>query len=61
MDVIDDPDKYPGSDASQVAEKLFQEHYRCPLGDHAKYVRLESKLRVICKGHILILLWQRCT
>ena len=42
MDVFDDPDKYPGSDASQVAEKLFQEHYQRPLGDDAKYVRLES-------------------
>ena len=46
MDVFDDPDKYPDSDASQVAEKLFEEHYLRPLGDGVKYVRLESVLRV---------------
>ena len=44
MDVFDDPDKYPGSDASQVAEKLFQQHYLHPLGEDVKYVRLESAL-----------------
>ena len=42
MDVSDYPDKYLDSDASQVAEKLFQEHYRRPLGDDVRYVRLES-------------------
>ena len=58
MDMLDDPDKYPDNDVSQVAEKLFQEHYLHPLGDDVKYVRLESALRVR-QGHILTLLRQK--
>jgi hypothetical protein len=55
MDVLDDPDRYPDSDVSQVAEKLFQEHYLCPLGDDVRYVRLESMfLGTRCQGHMLI-------
>ena len=62
MDVFDDPDIYlDDSDASQVVEKLFQEHYLRPLADDVKYVQLESVLSVICLGHILMLLRQRCT
>ena len=61
MDMWDDPDKYPDSDVSQVAEKIFQEHYLRPLGDNVKYVRLESVLRVICQVHILMFLRQKCS
>ena len=61
MDVSDYPDKYLDSDASQVTERRFQEHYLDPLGDDIKYVRLESVLRFIRQDHILTLLWQRCT
>ena len=61
MDVSDYPDRYPDSDVSQVVEKQFQEHYMRPLGDGVKYVRLESVLRVICQGHLLMVLRQRCT
>jgi hypothetical protein len=43
MDVMDDPGKYPESDVSQVAGKLFQDHYLGPLGDNVMHVRLESK------------------
>ena len=55
MDVLDDPDKYPDRGVSEVAEQVFQEHYLCPLGDNIGYVRLESKLQVICQGHMLML------
>ena len=54
MDVSDYPDKYPDSNAPQVVENLFQEHYLRPLGDNVKYVRLESVLRVltvVCQGY----------
>ena len=51
MDVFDDPDKYLDSDASQVAEKLFQEHYLHPLGEDVKYVRLESALSHMPRSH----------
>ncbi|KAF8258801.1 hypothetical protein EI94DRAFT_1753412 [Lactarius quietus] len=46
MDVSDYPDKYPDSNAYQVAEKIFQDHYLRPLGNDAKYVRLESESSV---------------
>jgi hypothetical protein len=44
MDVWDDPDKYPGS-VSEEAQKRFQENYLRPLGNDARYVRLESGFR----------------
>ncbi|KAH9058230.1 GTP-binding protein [Lactarius vividus] len=36
----------PNDDVSEVAEKRFQEHYLCPLGDHVGFVRLEREFRV---------------
>ncbi|KAF8264734.1 hypothetical protein EI94DRAFT_1805403 [Lactarius quietus] len=42
MDVFDDPDKYPDGDVSDEAKKIFEEHYLRPLGDDARYVRLEK-------------------
>ena len=60
MDVVDYPDKYPDSNVSQVAEKLFQEHYLSPLGDNVRYVRLERELWAMCQCDILMLLWQEC-
>ena len=54
MDVSDYPDEYPDSNVSQVAEKRFQEHYLRPLGDDVRYVRLESGLRAMCQGHMLM-------
>ena len=53
MDVSDDPDKYLDGDIYQVAEKRFQDHYLHPLGDDAKYVRLESEFGVMSKGYVL--------
>ena len=44
MDVSDYPDKYLDSNVSQVVENHFQEYYRRPLGDDARYVQLESTL-----------------
>ena len=55
MDVLDDPDKYSDRSVSDVAEQVFQEHYLFPLGDDVGYVRLESELRVICQGLMLML------
>ena len=53
MDVSDDPDKYPDGNIYQVAEKRFQDHYLRPLGNGAKYVRLESEFGVMSKGYVL--------
>ena len=48
MDVSDYPDKYLGSNVSQVVEEQFQEYYLRPLGDDVRYVRLESMLPGAC-------------
>ena len=56
MDVLDYPEKYPDSNASEVVEQQFQEHYLRPLGDDIRYVRLESGFRlrsVRCQGYVL--------
>jgi hypothetical protein len=53
MDVLDDPDKYPSS-VSEEAVKRFQEHYLHPLGNDARYVRLESAFRLVCRGYMLM-------
>ena len=42
----DYPEEYPGSNVSEVAEKLFQEYYLHPLGDGISFVRLKSGFRV---------------
>ncbi|KAN0131070.1 hypothetical protein V8E53_011203 [Lactarius tabidus] len=42
MDMLDDPDRYPDSNVSQVAEKRFQEYYLRPLGNGVRYVRLQK-------------------
>jgi hypothetical protein len=47
MHLVDYPSEYYlGSKVSDVAEKLFQEHYLHPLGDDVRYVQLESGFRV---------------
>ena len=43
MRVADYPDQYPDSNVSEVAEKIFQEHYLHPLGDDVRYVQLQSE------------------
>ncbi|KAH9010869.1 hypothetical protein EDB85DRAFT_2125692 [Lactarius pseudohatsudake] len=35
----------PGDDVTERTEKLFQEHYLHPLGDHVQFVRLEQMHR----------------
>ena len=45
MDVSDDPVKYSGT-VSEEAEKRFQVHYLGPLGNDARYVRLESGVQM---------------
>ena len=44
MHMSDYPDKYLGSihSVSEEAEKQFQEHYLCHLGDNIRFVQLES-------------------
>ena len=49
MDVLDDPDKYPG-EVSEETEKQFQEHYLRPLGEKARYVRLEREVQTYIRG-----------
>jgi hypothetical protein len=57
MHLVDYPNEhYPDSNVSEVAEKQFQEHYLCPLGDDVRYVRLESGFRVKCLGYGLMFL-----
>lgn len=56
MDVWDDPDKYEGRDVAEEAEKRFQEEYLRPLGDGARYARLESKFSVVLQGYIRYIL-----
>jgi hypothetical protein len=53
MNVADFPSEY-GSNVSEAVEKQFQEHYLRPLGDHVRYVRLESKFGVLYQGYVLI-------
>ena len=54
MDVSDYPDQYLDSNAYQVAEKIFQDHYLRSLGTNAKYVRLESESIVRYLAHVLM-------
>ena len=49
MDVLDDPDKYPG-EVSEEVEKRFQEHYLRPIGEKARYVRLEREVQTYMPG-----------
>ena len=44
MDVSDYPNKYRDTNVSHVVEKHFLKYYVHPLGDNARYVRLESTL-----------------
>ncbi|KAF8270312.1 hypothetical protein EI94DRAFT_785377 [Lactarius quietus] len=46
IDVSDEPHKYPGRKASEVAEERFKDHYLRPLGDNVKYVRLEGRFGI---------------
>ena len=48
MHLLDYPNEYPDSDASEVAEKRFQERYLHPLGNDIRFVRLQSGFRVDC-------------
>ena len=54
MHLLDYPDEYPDSDASEVAEKIFREHYLLPLDKEVKFVRLESKSRIKFQDSVLI-------
>ena len=54
MDVLDDPDKYLNRSVSEMAKEQFEKHYLHPLGEDVAYVQLESELRVICQGHMLM-------
>ncbi|KAF8261830.1 hypothetical protein EI94DRAFT_1705227 [Lactarius quietus] len=42
MDVDDDPDKYPDGNVSEETQRRFEEYYLGPLGNNARYVRLEK-------------------
>ena len=54
MHLSDYPDEYLDSNVSEVAEKQFQEHYLCPLGDNIRFVQLESGFQVKCQGCMLM-------
>ena len=57
----DYPEEYPGSNVSELAEKLFQEYYVHPLGDGISFVRLRSGFRVKLRECMLMFFWQKCT
>ena len=61
MDVFDYPSEYPDSDASEVAEERFQEHYLRPLGNDIKFVRLKSWVQSQMPRVYADFLWQKCT
>jgi hypothetical protein len=61
MHLVDYPNEYPDSNVSEVAEKQFQEHYLCPLGNDIRYVRLESKFWSWMSRLQTDVLWQKCT
>ena len=44
MDISDDPAKYPGN-VPEEAVKRFEEYYLRPLGNDARYVRLEREVQ----------------
>ena len=46
MHLLDSPDEYPNSDVSEVAGKIFKEHYLNLLGEDVRFVRLASEFRV---------------
>ena len=52
---VDDQEKCLNRSVSEVAKELFQEHYLHPLGDDVGHVQLQSKLRAICQGQMLML------
>ena len=54
MHLFDYPNEYPNSDATEVAEKLFQERYLHPLGDNITFVRLKSELQIKCQEYMLM-------
>ena len=56
MDMLDDPDLYPNKSASEAAKERFQEYYMHLLGGDVEYVQLESELKVIDQGHMLMIL-----
>jgi len=55
MDLEDHPKENPDGNAAEVAENRFNKNYLHPLGEGARYVRLESVFRAKCFGHALIL------
>lgn len=61
MDLEDHPTENTDGNAAEIAEKRFKENYLHPLGEGARYVRLESMFSDKCLGYILILFWQKCT
>jgi hypothetical protein len=54
MHLADYPNEYPDSNVSNVAKKLFEEHYLQPLGDDIRFVQLQSEFRVKCQGYVLM-------
>ena len=50
----DYPEEFPDSNVSEVAEKLFQEHYMRPLSNDITFVCLKSGYRVKCPESMLM-------
>ena len=54
MHMSDYPNRYPDSNVSEVAEKIFQEHYMRPLSNGITFVCLKSGYRVKCLESMLM-------
>ena len=54
MHLSDYPNRYPDSNVSEVAEKLFEEHYMRPLGNDVTFVNFKSGYRVKCRESMLM-------
>jgi hypothetical protein len=61
MDLEDHPKENLDGNLAEIAEKRFKENYLHPLGEGARYVRLESAFRAKCFIYMLIFFWQKCT
>ena len=54
MHLSDYPNEYSGANVSEVANKLFQEHYLLPLGGDIRFVLLKRRFSVKCQECMLM-------
>ena len=57
MHLQDHPNENMDSEAGDIVERRFQEDYQSPLGEGARFVRLESGLRCKYIRYLLMCSW----